>query len=53
MTAVLAMFATLPSVLAAIYQPDFGLINVVAVAVITATAVACAISLKKKDDKPT
>ena len=45
MTAILA--ETLPSVLA-VYQPDFALINIFTVVVITAAAVACAISLRKK-----
>ena len=45
MTAILAE-------LAAVYEPDFALINIFAVAVITVTAVVCAISLRKKGDKP-
>ncbi len=45
MTAILTEFA-------AVYQPDFALINIFTVAVITAVAVACAISLRKKGDKP-
>ncbi len=44
MTAVLAEFA-------AVYQPDFALINIFTVAVISAVAVACAISLKKTRGK--
>ncbi len=47
-----AMLAVLPSVLAAIYEPDFALINIFAVVVIAAVAAACAFSLRKKDDKP-
>jgi len=48
MTAILAFFVTLPSVLAA-YEPDYALINIFAVVVIGAVAVACAVSLRKKD----
>ena len=44
MTAILAEFA-------AVYQPDYALINIFAVVVITAVAVACAISLRTKDEK--
>ena len=54
MTAILAQFLpfmTLPSVLA-VYQPDFALINIFAVVVITAAAVACAIALRKPGDRP-
>jgi hypothetical protein len=43
-----AILAVLPSVLAAVYQPDFALINIFALAVITAAGVACAMSLRKK-----
>jgi hypothetical protein len=43
------MTAILADVLA--YQPEYALMNIFAVAVITAVAVACAISLRKKDDK--
>jgi hypothetical protein len=45
MTAILAEFA-------AVYQPDFALINIFTVVVIAAVAAACAISLRKKGDKP-
>jgi hypothetical protein len=45
MTAILTEFA-------AVYEPDFALINIFTVAVITAVAVGCAISLRKKGDKP-
>jgi hypothetical protein len=43
MTGILAEFA-------AVYEPDFALINIFTVVVITAVAVACAISLRKKSD---
>ncbi len=49
MTAILAEFApyvTLPSVVAA--QSNFLLINIFTVVVITAFAVGCAVSLRKK-----
>jgi len=46
--ALLAPFMALPSVLAA-YEPDYALVNIFAVVVISAVAVACAISLRKKD----
>jgi len=52
MNAILAEFApsvTLPSVLAA--QPDYALMNIFTVAVITAVALACGISLRKKSGK--
>ena len=52
MTAILAEFAPLPSVLA-VYQPDYALVNIFTVAVITAVGVACAFSLRKKADKTT
>lgn len=44
MTAILAEFAPV----LAVYQPDFALINIFTVVVITVAAVACAISLRKK-----
>ena len=43
MTAILAVLA---------YQPQYALMNIFTIAVISAVGVACAISLRKKGDKP-
>jgi hypothetical protein len=53
MTAILAEFAshlTPPSVLA--ISPDYALINIFTVVVITAAGVACAVALRKPGDRP-
>lgn len=53
MSAILATFVshmTPPSVLAV--SPDYTLINIFAVAVITAVAAACAVALRKPRDRP-
>jgi hypothetical protein len=44
MTAILAEFA-------AVYQPDFALVNIFTVVVIAAVGVACAATLRKKGGK--
>ena len=51
MTAILAEFATLPSVLASVSH-NYLLINIFAGVVITAAGVACAIALRKPGDRP-
>ena len=53
MTAILAAFVshiTPPGVLAV--SPDYTLINIFAVVVITAAGVACAVALRKPGDRP-
>jgi hypothetical protein len=53
MTAILAEFtsATLPSVLASVNH-NYLLVNIFAVAVITAAGLACAVALRKPGDRP-